>query len=342
MLSQDSTLASEALRIGATLAREYGIDPAPLYEEAGIDPVACSRPGARVSHEQAGLLWARSLEKAGDGQFGLKHGISSKPKDFFVLGHAWIASDTLLDAIERTMRFEKVVTSPYSATTLEKAGDIYRLTETFSEEVKEKIQPEVHDANAAALLALCRESLGRPLYPSRLALMAPTSHHTPLHYVTFGVDIEWDADCNIMELPADVLEAELPGAVPAIADASDRIASDYIEDFESGTVSTQVRQLIVGLLPAGCADQETIASKLYRSASTLQRQLSAEGTSFRELLQTTRQGLAEQYLKDGQHSQAEVAFMVGFSDQSNFARAFKRWTGDSPGHFQREAKDASA
>ena len=335
MLSQDSTLASEALRIGATLEREYGIDPAPLYAEAGIDPDACSRPGARVTHEQAGLLWVRSIEQAGDGQFGLKLGNSSRPKDYFVLGHSWSASDTLLDAIERMMRFEKVVTSPYSETALEKAGDVYRLTESFTDEMKEKIQPEVHDANAASLLALCRESLGKPLYPTRLALMSPASHLTPLHYVTFGVDIEWDSDRNIIELPADVLEAELPGAVPAIADASDKIAADYIEEFESGTVSTQVRQLIVSLLPAGRADQETIASKLYRSASTLQRQLSAEGTSFRELLQATRQGLAEQYLKDGQHSQAEVAFMVGFSDQSNFSRAFKRWTGDSPGQYQR-------
>ncbi len=335
MLSQDSTLASEALRIGATLSREYGIDPSPLYAAAGIDPEACSRPGARVSHEQAGLLWMRSIELAGDGEFGLKLGNSSKAKDYFVLGHSWSASDTLLDAMERMIRFEKVITSPYSTATLEEAGDVYRLTESFSDEVLENTQPEVHDANAASILALCRESLGEPLYPSRLALISPASHHRPLHYVTFGVDIEWGSDRNIMEFPAKVLEAELPGAVPAIADASDKIAAQYIEDFGSGTVSTQVRQLIVGLLPAGRADQETIASKLYRSASTLQRQLSSEGTSFRELLQTTRQGLAEEYLKDGEHSQAEVAFLVGFSDQSNFARAFKRWTGESPGQYQR-------
>ena len=142
--------------------------------------------------------------------------------------------------------------------------------------------------------ALCRESLGEPIYPSRLALVSPPEHHSPLHDELFRVDIEWGAEANRIDLPADILEATLPGALPAIADASDRIAADYISDFELGTTATQVRQLIVRLLPSGRANQERIAAKLYRSASTLQRQLNAEGTSFRDLLQATRQGLAEQ------------------------------------------------
>jgi AraC-like DNA-binding protein len=91
------------------------------------------------------------------------------------------------------------------------------------------------------------------------------------------------------------------------------------------------------MLPSGKADQDTIASRLYRSTSTLQRQLSAEGTSYRDILETTRRGLAEKYLREGGHTQAEIAYMVGFSDQSNFARAFKRWTGVSPGEFRKTA-----
>ncbi len=337
MLSQESALASEVLRIGATLRNDYGIDPGPLYAEAGIDAEACARPGARIAHETIGALWARAITLAGDGQFGLKLGRAARPRDFFVLGYSWSASNTLLGAIERLIRFEKVVTSPYSESALEKIGDVYRIAETFTEEIRSRIQPEVHDASLAGLLALCRESLGEPIFPSRLAMMSPASHHCALHDELFRVDIEWDADRNIIDLPAAVLEAELPGAVPAIADASDRVAADYIRDFESGTVATQVRQLIIRMLPAGRASQDEVASQLYRSASTLQRQLSAEGTSFRELMHGTRQDLAEQYLREGKYSQAEIAFMVGFSDQSNFARAFKRWTGKSPGEFQKAA-----
>jgi AraC-like DNA-binding protein len=335
MLSQESALGSIAVRIGTILADEYDVDPAPLYTAAGIDPEACSRPGARVSHEAIGQLWSSAVALAPDREFGLKMGRRARARDYYVLGYCWAASENLHDALQRMARYDKVRSTPYSSLELEKVGSVYRMTETFTDAVLEHIQPEAHDASYAALLSVMAESCGQPVYPSRLALLSPPEHHTPLHDEIFQIDIEFGATANVIEFPAELIEADLPGAAPAVADASERIAEDYIQEFESGTVATQVRSLLVRLLPAGRADQETIAGKLYRSPSTLQRQLSAEGTSFRDLLKETRQGLAEQYLKEGRHSQAEIAFMVGFSDQSNFARAFKRWTGESPGQFQR-------
>jgi AraC-like DNA-binding protein len=52
------------------------------------------------------------------------------------------------------------------------------------------------------------------------------------------------------------------------------------------------------------------------------------------VLESTRRSLAEDYLAAGKHSQAQIAYMLGFSDQSNFSRAFKRWTKMSPKQFQ--------
>jgi len=69
----------------------------------------------------------------------------------------------------------------------------------------------------------------------------------------------------------------------------------------------------------------------------LQRELKSEGTSYREILESIRRSLVEQHLKDGAYTQAQIAFMTGFADQSNFARAFRRWTGVSPGQFQKAA-----
>jgi len=95
--------------------------------------------------------------------------------------------------------------------------------------------------------------------------------------------------------------------------------------------------MVVQMLPSGRVGQDTVAARLYRSKSTLQRQLKNEGTSYRKILEITRRSLAEEYLKDGAYTQAQIAFMTGFADQSNFARAFRRWTGVSPGQFQKAA-----
>ena len=91
---------------------------------------------------------------------------------------------------------------------------------------------------------------------------------------------------------------------------------------------------MIDLLPTGKANQQVIAKRLNKSVSTLQRQLSAEGTTFREIQDGTRQTLAEEYVRDGKHSLAQIAYLLGFSDQSNFSRAFKRWSGATPSEFQ--------
>ena len=133
------------------------------------------------------------------------------------------------------------------------------------------------------------------------------------------------------------LEESLPGSIPDVATASDRIAENYIASLREGTVATAVRQMLVQMLPSGKVDQDAVAKRLYRSTSTLQRQLGAERTNYRHILDSTRRDLAQHYLKDGEYTQAQVAFLVGFADQSNFARAFKRWTGVTPSEYQKAA-----
>jgi AraC-like DNA-binding protein len=132
-----------------------------------------------------------------------------------------------------------------------------------------------------------------------------------------------------------LVNSPLTGSIPDAVNAADRIAEACIDSLDEGAIAHEVREMLLQLLPSGHVDQDTIAEKLYRSRSTLQRQLVAEGTSYRDILDSTRKNLAEIYLKNGEHTQAQIAFMVGFSDQSNFSRAFKRWTGVSPGEFQK-------
>ena len=80
---------------------------------------------------------------------------------------------------------------------------------------------------------------------------------------------------------------------------------------------------------------EAVARALHMSVRTLQRRLVASGVTFREVADAVRMQLAEEYLSDRAVSTAEVAFLLGFSDQTAFNRAFRRWTGQSPGRWRR-------
>ena len=132
------------------------------------------------------------------------------------------------------------------------------------------------------------------------------------------------------------LEAPLPGGNLELALVNDRIAEEYIDALDPSTISTEVRKLLIELLPSGDANQQSIASQMNRSLSTLQRQLAAENTNYKEIREHTRRDLAEQYVREGHYSLSQIAYLLGFSDQSNFSRAFRRWTGHSPGTYAKQ------
>ena len=149
-------------------------------------------------------------------------------------------------------------------------------------------------------------------------------------YFDAPVVFDPEAPYSSLLFTRESLAIPLPGRNIEILDATDRILEDYIAALNPDEVSSQVRKLLLTMLPTGQASQESIAKKLHMSRSTLQRRLSDENTNYRELLEGTRKTLAMQYVRAGEHPLSYIAFLLGFSDQSNFSRAFRRWTGLSP------------
>jgi AraC-like DNA-binding protein len=78
------------------------------------------------------------------------------------------------------------------------------------------------------------------------------------------------------------------------------------------------------------------------SVRTLTRLLAAEGTTYRELLETLRRDLAGRYLAGDALSVSEISFLLGFAELSSFHRAFKRWTGRTPAEFRQQFKRAGS
>lgn len=94
-------------------------------------------------------------------------------------------------------------------------------------------------------------------------------------------------------------------------------------------------------LTAGEATATRVARRLAMSERTMQRRLQAEGVSFAQLLDEGRAALAKAHLADPAMSLAEIAWLLGFADQSSFTRSFRRWTGEPPGAW-RAARARSA
>ena len=336
MLYEPTTLATVARLIGECLEDDYGIDAEPLFAELDVDRRKFTKPGARVSFAKMNQLWSKAITATDDPGFGFTVGRRVRPGDFFVLGHAWLASATLKGALRRLCRYGRVLTTNGNVLTLEQDGDTVTLTETYPDGAEPRAQA-AKDAGFVAVLGLCDFVTDSIVRPTSVALTIPPERESAHYTELFQCPVTYGAEKEVWIFDAVELDQPLTGSIPEVVEATDRIAANYIQSLEHGTVATAVRSMIIQTLPSGRTDQDTVAGRLHRSRSTLQRQLSAEGTSYRDILESTRRALAERYLAEGEYSQVEIAFMTGFADQSNFARAFKRWTGVSPGEFQKAA-----
>jgi AraC-like DNA-binding protein len=96
-----------------------------------------------------------------------------------------------------------------------------------------------------------------------------------------------------------------------------------------------IKALIVDALPSGIPSVHQVGKHLGMSSRTLTRRLSESGFSFRELVSSTQREISLNLLQESTYSIGEIAFQTGFSEQSAFNRAFKRWTGEPPINFRR-------
>lgn len=101
------------------------------------------------------------------------------------------------------------------------------------------------------------------------------------------------------------------------------------------SLSEKVMDEISPLLEGQTPSIEQVADSIGMPPWTLRRKLQDDNTSFQSLLNETRQGLAESYMKDTDLAIGEVAYLLGFSSPTAFQRAFKRWTNESPGQYRK-------
>ena len=104
-----------------------------------------------------------------------------------------------------------------------------------------------------------------------------------------------------------------------------RLSEMEIDD----SMAARVRSALVELLPAGKTTIDFVASKLCMSRRTLQRKLTDEHTTFQQQLNSTRLLLAQNYLRDSERTNDDIAFLLGYEDTTSFLRAFSTWTGQT-------------
>ncbi|MBD2872482.1 AraC family transcriptional regulator [Paenibacillus arenilitoris] len=186
----------------------------------------------------------------------------------------------------------------------------------------------------ASLLEIGRRGTGIPLKADRVEFTCSMGDRQALE-AHFGCPVHFhtgrnrltlyrkDLDRPFLSYNAELLEILTP--------ALDKMLDEYQR---AKSVTQTVKWMIKRSLAAGRPDIQVIASELGMSFRTLQRRLTEDGTSFKQLLTDTRREQAQEYLSDPSIDIKEVAFLLGYEDQNSFYRAFRLWEGDTPSNWR--------
>jgi len=166
--------------------------------------------------------------------------------------------------------------------------------------------------------------------PASVLLKRADDGHAAQYIDFFKAPVFFGSTVDGLCFDSAVLDDPVPAGNDELAADMDRIAERYLATLDPERIQDRVRRILLTLLPSGEADQKAVAKTLHLSVSTLQRQLRSEGASYRQILDETRRGLAEQLIREQSYSLGQIAYLLGFSEPANFSRAYKRWTGHAP------------
>ena len=329
-------LSNIALAI-ARAVDESGYDGEQVLIDAGIDPKWAAQPDTRIPVGHHQQLWRLAIDRTQNPCLALKVGQSLPPGAIHGLGLGWLVSDTLKSAFQRLVHFQRLVSTNadirFSETpnSYELVGQPRTLPQDF--------ETAAADALLVLSMRLCRLALSESITPTEVQLAHDHSVCLESYREYFGCKIVLNAPQYALVFDKTLVEQVLPGANPLLARLNDQAVTDYLARYDLADFATQVRRLLIEILPESGPDQAVIARELNVSIRQLQRELQARDYSFKQLTDEVRRDLAISYLEEKQKSIGEITFMLGYSEPANFGRSFKKWTGKTPGEYRESLQE---
>jgi AraC-like DNA-binding protein len=279
-------------------------------------------------------IWNALRERSGDPALQLVAPTSLPFGAYRVIDYLVATSATVGAGVDRFARFFRLIADAISLTIEPRNGERCLL---LARTDGAAVPPVYVDYVFAALVSRIRMRIKPDLHVCRVEVRQPAPSYAATYLEVFRAPAHFGAPHDRLcftNKEWDAPTASADAALASLVEEHARILAGRIPQVDSG-FRREVQKTIASALPEG-GSAENVARKLHVSVRTLQRKLVETGTTFREVYDTVRSQLAEEYLGNPRVSIAEVAFLLGFSDQSSFNRAFRGWTGETPGRWRRQ------
>lgn len=266
--------------------------------------------------------------------FSVQVGQQMKMDDYGVLGLSWKTCSQAGEIFERSERYFQLLSNTY-VFKVEKEGEIAKI-HLFRDAYRRGVELS-NEATFSATVVVLQAITNTQIAPLSISFKhAPPTDLTSYHD-SFRCPVLFNQSHNFMAYKRTDLETRTAKADRSINTFLLERVEEETKGIEisSNKIASDVERLIRDALPSGIPSILKVGEYMGMSSRTLTRRLSQSGITFRDLVKQTQEKISKDLLKNSSDTVGEIAFQTGFSEQSAFNRAFKRWTGQSPTSFRK-------
>ncbi len=329
-----------SIRFVWPFARLIGRYPRGLasLSRVGIGLAQYADPDTRLSLGDAAFLMQRSIEMSGDPALGLRAGELLESGDFDALEYAARSCRNPREAIGCIARHARLMSDSGELVLVER-GDRAVLGVHLAG--AELLPPAINDYVISGFMTQVERHTGGVDMATEIQLVHGPTDYLDEYRRVFGVPVTFNAPYNAIVLRREWLDTPLIRANSRLSAAFELHVRQLLQKLQQeDSVADRTRAAVAARLPHGDIGMGTVARALGMSVATLRRRLKQENVRYADIVEQLREQLAQRYLSDPSRSVRDVAFLLGFSDNVSFHRAFKRWTGMTPAEYRWQVTDA--
>lgn len=310
-------MRSASLAHYADMARSVGLAPLDMLAAVGLPRSCLDTTELRIPAASVMRLMELSGEQSGEQAFGLRLSVTRRLSSFGVVGMLARDEPTLRQVMDTLTRYLYLHNESLT-THIHESGGVAVIEQVFLPSVSAGRQ-SVELTLGALYHTLCL-ALGPGWKPRSVSFMHPPPASLSWHRSILGGNLLFSQDYNGIALAASDMDAPLHAADPVMRQQVHQLMG---EDLGNPKLADhdEVAQLIMALLPTGRCSADQVAMHLGVDRRTVHRRLTAQGTSFTQLLDAIRQEQAQRLLGYGDRKLSDIAPLLGFSSLS----AFSRW-----------------
>lgn len=315
----------------------HDIDTSIALKECGISQEVIADQESRIAAEKFSQLIEYCNKKLKRHDFSILVAEQFHPGMFHALGYAMMSSNTLQDALERIAHYKRVVSNTCKLINYEINDQfVFEMIIFTYEATNRPVLPLITvEVFLATIIRFARELVSLDFAPDKICFAYPKPDYDVTYLEKFfNCDVEFNNSKTTIAFNLAQTQEKLLCGNPLITHSHEKMLDDFMARIDKNDLSHVIKNKIFELLPLGAPSQTDIAEYLGMSLRNLQRKLHDQGTSYKEILESTRKKLAMNYIAQQHLSLSEIGYLVGFSSVGNFNRAFKRWTNQTPGDYR--------